>query len=233
MSEYQDTETAQFYDRKMGDSGDAHHRLLLDPPMEALLPAADVDVLDVGSGNGYGTQRLARKYRRVVGIDQSEELVKIASAKRQPGFDIQYRVVDIENDLPLSDKSFGLIFSHMVLHYIRDVDLVAQEFYRVAQDGATVLLSQTHPEYEIRKVPELKGRTGRTNYSRQGLGDSTLLKNLYFEPIEEFGEHFTKAGFTLIRTEDVVFTEDYVSHDPKYRDFVGTPRAAIFVFQKT
>src|SRR2546429_5266751 len=105
MSEYQDAETAQFYDRKMGDSGDAHHRLLLDPPMEALLPAADVGVLDVGSGNGYGTQRLGRKYRRVVGIDQSEELVKIASAKRQPGFDIQYRVVDIENGLPFSDKS--------------------------------------------------------------------------------------------------------------------------------
>ncbi|MGH7203539.1 MAG: class I SAM-dependent DNA methyltransferase, partial [Candidatus Levyibacteriota bacterium] len=86
---------ASLYDEQMCDDGDLHHQYLFDPPMAQLLPHEANSVLDAGCGNGYWAMKLAKKYKKVTAIDNSEELIKIAKAKRSLP-NITYKQVDIE-----------------------------------------------------------------------------------------------------------------------------------------
>jgi GT2 family glycosyltransferase/ubiquinone/menaquinone biosynthesis C-methylase UbiE len=100
---------------------------------------ADKDVLDVASGEGYGSAILAQVARSVVGVDYAPEAV--AHASREFGSEnLTYRAGDIR-DLDFPDASFDVIISFETLEHIREQNKALSELKRVLRPGGLLIIS--------------------------------------------------------------------------------------------
>ena len=79
---------AAVWDAKMGDEGNSFVNLLQWPVIRPLLvgdgsPTHPQRILDIACGNGLFSRRLAALGARVTALDFSEELLKLARARRR------------------------------------------------------------------------------------------------------------------------------------------------------
>jgi len=91
-----------------------------------LIPKDVVSVLDAGCGSGVVVNNLPEKFRKVVGIDFSEESLKYVKTEK---------VLGTIAHLPFDNKSFDLIICSEVLEHLKDLDyfLAIKELERVAK----------------------------------------------------------------------------------------------------
>lgn len=97
-------------------------------------------VLDAGCGNGRLLELLGDKDIDYVGVDFSENLIKIAQ-KKHPQY--KFLVGDVL-DLSLEDNSFDVVFSVAVLHHIPSKEFrqkVLEEVRRVLKPQGTLILT--------------------------------------------------------------------------------------------
>ena len=80
-----------------------------------------IKILDLGCGNGRLFSMLKDKNVKYVGIDSSDELIKIAKDRYQ-GENLKFLVVEALM-LPFPDNSFNKIFSVAVLHHLPSDDI--------------------------------------------------------------------------------------------------------------
>ena len=99
-------------------------------------------MLDVGCGTGDFVaalgQALAPAGALVCGFDRSDAMVDEARRKH-PG--VSLRLGQAERTWPFEVASFDVVYSVNVIHYLRDLDLVAYfaEAHRVLRSGGTVV----------------------------------------------------------------------------------------------
>lgn len=97
------------------------------------LPESDnLTALDLGSGTGFFTNLLASKYRRVLGLDISKQMLQFAKKGRDR------RIGWLEADahhLPLKDESVDFIFSNLVIQWFDPLDTAIEEIMRVLKPG--------------------------------------------------------------------------------------------------
>ncbi|MDD4135938.1 MAG: class I SAM-dependent methyltransferase [Candidatus Shapirobacteria bacterium] len=229
MAQYDQIATP--YDELMGDTGDIPHTFLINPLMTSSLPKEkDSTVLDLGCGNGYWTKLLAKKYKKVVGIDNSQNLIQIAKSKRQLT-NIEYKLVEIETGFPFNNDYFDLVFSNMVIHYIKNINKLAKDLYRIIKPNGLIILSFAHPIFESTKNPYLKSTKTRTPYKTSTLGGSAEL-TLQYESLDSIIKKFLNSGFKLLQQKDAFIPADLAEKYPRYKDSIGLPRAAILIFKK-
>jgi len=94
-------------------------------------------VLDIGCGTGVLEERLANSGATIMGVDLTEEMVRIAQ-KKDPEFADSFGVGDAEN-LPFRDGSFDLVVSCYVVKYCSQ-DRLASEVMRVLRPGGKLYL---------------------------------------------------------------------------------------------
>ena len=139
---------AHEYDKMMGETGDIPHQKLINPAIQQFL--GDISgkvILDAGCGNGYRVRRLSVSTKKVIGIDNSKELIKIAKRKGIPST-VSFKVADLTKALPFKDGYFDIILSNMVLHYLPNIKPIAKEFKRVLKQGGELVFSICHPKCE-------------------------------------------------------------------------------------
>lgn len=107
--------------------------------------AADQDVIDVGSGTGYGTALLAAVAKSVVGIDISESAVRWAK-KRYPG--VNYIRMNAQR-LEFPDRSFGLIVSTENFEHLVDQRAHVGELARVLRPDGLCFVATPNPELSV------------------------------------------------------------------------------------
>jgi ubiquinone/menaquinone biosynthesis C-methylase UbiE len=106
-------------------------------------------VLDLGCGSGRYTRVLKNFGANVVGVDPSEELLKIA---RKEIKNIDFLKKDSSN-LPFKDNCFDMVFAGMVLHYVKDIESLFREVFRVLRPKGIFILTSHVPYLElVRKV---------------------------------------------------------------------------------
>jgi cytosine/adenosine deaminase-related metal-dependent hydrolase/ubiquinone/menaquinone biosynthesis C-methylase UbiE len=106
-----------------------------------------LDVLDAGCGTGRWLQLLAsRRPASLVGVDASPRMLQRASAKL--GTTSTLRLGSCVA-LPVQSATVDLVLASFVLSYIENVEAFACELHRVARHGATVFLTDMHPDTEI------------------------------------------------------------------------------------
>jgi ubiquinone/menaquinone biosynthesis C-methylase UbiE len=105
-----------------------------------------LDVLDAGCGTGRWLQRLAdRSPRSLLGVDISPAMLVLAGIKLGNNCDLRLGSC---TDLPVSDTAADMVLSSFVVSYLEDLEAFAREIDRVARPGATIFLTDMHPETE-------------------------------------------------------------------------------------
>ena len=119
---------------------DAYWRFNRDAFFE-LVPAAGARTLDAGCGEGRVARDLAARGHRVVGVDLSPTLVRVAAESDPDG---EYLVADA-TALPFAAGSFDLVVAFNSLMNVRDVGAAVREAARVLTPGGRLCVCVTHP----------------------------------------------------------------------------------------
>jgi SAM-dependent methyltransferase len=211
-----------WYDEKQGDTGDLWHRTLIDPGLFARIGSVSpgTRVLDLGCGNGYIARRLARAGARVVGVDQSSELLERArtwEAKEPLG--VTYHQTDAANLPMLPGRSFDLGVANMSLVDIDDAAGAMREMGRVLVPGGRFVFSVSHPCFDVdtrseylldvsldpptvyRKVAGY--REPHPDVYAWELADGRKVRTVgYHRPLSWYVKGLRSAGFVIVDVEE-------------------------------
>jgi ubiquinone/menaquinone biosynthesis C-methylase UbiE len=149
-------ETERYYDEKSKSFGETFSALYFKvfdavtwKYLEPYLPTnPNALVLDAGGGTGRWTVRIAQKTQKVVLMDISEGMLKVAAERiKQEG--IQKKVVIKRGDIietGYADETFDLIFCEHALFLFKEPDVLLKELSRILKNKATLIIS-AHSRY--------------------------------------------------------------------------------------
>lgn len=98
----------------------------------------EIDVLDIGCGNGALLKELSPIIRSGVGIDLSENILKRARLLNGENKNITFKAIN-GPEIPLGDQSLDLVISMLSFRYL-DWDPLMDEIKRVLKPGGKVLI---------------------------------------------------------------------------------------------
>jgi len=97
-------------------------------------------VLDIASGEGYGSVILATKSKNVVGVDLSSSVISHASEKYAKLANLEFKEGST-SDIPLNDGSIEVVVCFETLEHILQQDLMLSEIKRVLTEEGLLVLS--------------------------------------------------------------------------------------------
>lgn len=162
MNEYLRVEFNEWARAGKGESMERGHRPVGQQAIARMHIPLNAQVLDVGCGSGWAARLIAEQAREghVIGIDVSDEMVRVAREESRNNSNVEFRIASAES-LPFDDATFTHAFSMESLYYYADLEKAASEIRRVLRpDGlflAVVDLYQenlpSHQWIENLKVP--------------------------------------------------------------------------------
>jgi len=198
------------------------------PAMLSLLPTVHGKrVLDAGCGPGAYAQILLKRGARIVGVDISPKMLRLA--RERVGDKVELHLTDLTRPMKfLEDKSFDIVISPLTIPYVRDLTRLFKEFYRVLKNPGVLVFSDGHPfgDYLLFKrkrksknyfQTELVGLTWR------GFGIPVYIPG-YRRPLSALLNPIIEAGFIVDRIVEPLPTEKFKKADPKnYRKLMRMP----------
>lgn len=179
VKEHWDTKADEFGKSQRATHGDIHLRELEIKAIEDRL-AENLEIIDVGCGNGYSTLRFSHKFAKsnFIGVDYSEKMIGVAneSLKNQDHANIQFRVMDILKPHNEFKNRFDIaITERCIINLIKHEDQV-QAITNLAQmlkPGGKLILSEESIQ-SYNKINDLR--------KNAGLPDMTIQwHNLYMD----------------------------------------------------
>ncbi len=119
-----------------GESMERGHRPVGEQAIEKMSVRDDARVIDIGCGSGWASRLLAEKAMsgRVVGIDISDEMIRVARVASTDFSNLEFQVASAE-ELPFENNEFTHAFSMESLYYYADVSRALKEIHRVLTPG--------------------------------------------------------------------------------------------------
>ena len=106
-----------------------------------LAPQSGERILDLATGTGWTSRRVAAFGARVVGVDIAADLIAAAKASAErEGLAIEYRVGDAES-LPFEDGEFDAVVSTCGIMFASRPEAAAAELARVTRTGGRIALT--------------------------------------------------------------------------------------------
>ena len=213
---------ADFWDERMGE-GNATHRLLLEPTLDALLEVRPGQrVLELACGNGQLARHLAGLGARVLAVDASERMLAHARRRSQGPNRPEYRCVDVADPRELRTLralGFDAVVCNMALMDIPEIRPIAASLPAWLGPDGRFVFSVTHPVFNatgtrrvLEEEQEIRGEGNRLGESMGilvhrygGLGPTKGLAMVgqpaaqyYFDrTLEELLAPFFAAGLAL------------------------------------
>jgi ubiquinone/menaquinone biosynthesis C-methylase UbiE len=133
-------------------------------------------VLDIASGEGYGSNLLSKSANIVKGVDISEEAV-IHAARKYTSSNLEFRKGSVLN-IPFEDSFFDVVISFETLEHIVEHELMLKEVKRVLKPDGLFIVSTPNKLYY----------SDKTNHKNE-----YHHKELYFEEFEALLKPFFKT----------------------------------------
>ncbi len=192
--------------------------------LRRMLPeVAGLDVLDAGCGTGRWLQLLASHHpASLMGVDASTQMLQRASSKLGSSSILRLGSCTA---LPVQNASADLVLASFVLSYLDSVEAFARELHRVARPGATVFLTDMHPDTAISCNWK---RSFKVNGAEEHLQTSTYS-------LQQIIDVFQASGFELLtRIEPSFDSPEKVTFEQNgklesYQSAVNLP--AIYILQ--
>lgn len=172
--------------------------------------AADKVVLDLGCGEGYIGRKVAKVARKIIGVDISEEMIKLANKKK--GANEAYLVSSMDK-LSLTKNTIDLAVAVMSLHYLKNAQDLARTFGKVSgvlKNGGELIFLIPHPLGSLinEKSKHYLHKKFAFNYSQDegryfkwkvGLlnGKDALDVGMYFHSIATYAQALKAGGFVI------------------------------------
>ena len=122
----------------------------LNKPFDRFIPyenLGNMDVLEIGVGNGSHAQLLASSSKSYTGIDLTSYAVK-STAKRLKLFGIQGNIIQMDAEkLEFPDNSFDFIWTWGVIHHSSNSACVLKEIHRVLRHGGCAITMVYHRSF--------------------------------------------------------------------------------------
>jgi ubiquinone/menaquinone biosynthesis C-methylase UbiE len=109
----------------------------------------DKQLLDLSCGEGYNTRILAKKGARVIGVDFSKEMIKLArQSEKKDRLGIRYYVSDAADLKEIESERFDVVTCFMALMDIERYEDAISQVARVLKKNGRFVFSITHPCFE-------------------------------------------------------------------------------------
>lgn len=156
---------------------------------------AGKDVLDIASGEGYGTYVLSRHASHVTGVDVSQEAVSAASEKySSPKLNF---LQGNASSIPLADASVDVVVSFETLEHLLEQKAMLSEIKRVLRTGGLLIMSTPNTR---------RFKDGDTNFHLKELDQEEFLAllNEQFANIALQGQKIVFGSFIADGSEGTV-----------------------------
>ena len=205
----------------------AYNAYIERPASLSLLPdVKGKHVLDAGCGPGFYAELLLERGAKVTAIDVSPKMIRFA--RQRLGNRATIRLANLEEPLDfMSDKSVDIVFSSLVLDYIKNWNSLFSEFSRILRNDGYVIFSIEHPAGKWAN-PDHPRRTKKpANYFELeqveliwiGFGKPVPV-NSYRRPLSTFFDCLKHAGFHLDKFIEPQPTEEFKHANPEDWDKV-------------
>ncbi|MBD3406097.1 MAG: methyltransferase domain-containing protein [Candidatus Lokiarchaeota archaeon] len=188
-------EIAESYAAKVDTK--AHNAFIDWPAVTSLLPNLnDILVLDVGSGPGRYAEYLLENSAKVVSIDVSSNMLRLA--RRRVREQSNFIRADIEYNLPfLNSDIFDLVLCPLVLDYIYDWHKTFRRFSELLKKDGLLIFSAGHPfdKAFIRSKREYF-LVKRMEYPWSGFGKRVMMQ-YYHRPLSDMIGALHSSGFII------------------------------------
>jgi SAM-dependent methyltransferase len=205
--------------------GEERTRVLVDPVLPRLRrPAAECSAVDLGCGVGRFSRAFASRFREVLGIDVSSEMVRHAREANPPESypNLRFEAGDGVT-LPAGDTAHDFVYSYEVFQHMPSEGVIRSNLREIARilrpDGLALLHVKTEAEggrvraQLARVVPDSAVRLVKRLAGRDPLVSDPSFRGTAV-PRERLPELFAEAGLTVHELR-----ED-PTHEPGSRAFV-------------
>jgi len=198
------------------------------PAMLSLLPRVrGKRVLDAGCGPCAYAQILVRRGAKVVGVDVSPKMLRLA--RERVGDKVELHLADLTKPMKfLRNNSFDIVISPLVIPYIRNLKRLFKEFFRMLRSPGVLVFSDGHPFGDylfFKKKRKSKNyfKTEVVGCTWHGFGVPVYIAG-YRRPLNALLNPLIEAGFILDRVVEPLPTEEFRKADPKnYRKLMRMP----------
>jgi len=189
------------------------HRYLL-----ACKVAAGKVVLDIASGEGYGSKMLAETALKVTGVDISQEAVSHAQAKYHSN-NLEFRLGSC-SAIPLNDASVDMVVSFETIEHHDEHEAMMQEIKRVLRpDGVLVISSPDKLEFSARF-----GSTNEYHVKELYRDEFVKLLGSHFKNLSMYGQRVV-YGSAIFREDGISPVESYELASDELPAIPGVPHA--------
>jgi len=208
---------ADDWDTQVGDDGDSNRILNSDPVLWKFAGSVSGrTVLDAGCGTGYLSRKLHDCGAQVVGVDLSDEMIRIARSKAAH---IDFRVDSCSELNTVHHESVDVIIANYVLMDTPDLAEAMNAFFRVLRPGGTVVVVFSHPCFPQGRATVTDHDGGVTYrwsfpyFCQQKCidppcGHFTSEFIWFHRPLSDYWKAFLQAGFEVIDFEEPRISED-------------------------
>ncbi|WP_256381559.1 class I SAM-dependent methyltransferase [Thermococcus sp. EP1] len=198
MAEYFDKIAHRYddwYKTKVGQYVDRTEKKLV----FSMIKSKNGKALDLGCGTGNYTLELYMRGFDVVGVDLSEEMLKIARKKLPHVKFIRASAYS----LPFEENTFDLVLSITMFEFIHKPELALNEIYRVLRPGGEVVIGTMNGKslwFIFKRIKSLFEETAY-RYARFYTPSELerLMKGAGFEDVESKGIIFFPSFFPFVK----------------------------------
>lgn len=169
-------------------------------------------ILDFGCGAGEFCNYLYKNNYKIIGLDYSKELIKIA--KDNSLKQIKYLSGNLASKTFLGDEKFDAIISIMAFHFIDDIGKYLKIFTELLNKNGIIIFAVFSPEFVKKCLNSGKlfenSKSGKKLSKIKMVPKNNVKIDVFVRDELFYKSLFEKNGFNLISCEYPPFTKNFI-----------------------